>query len=283
MLCIQVPTVRGLCSLVTPGLGQPWLHFNSGLCDQHSGMTKRQLGHWVLMLLSGSNTRHSSTHISLAKVCHIPHTPHRGMGKCSPAMCSEGGEAWDNCHRPGNCHPTQQIFQMSRHHEHLPPLASILRAKIGKLTITETIESFFYSHLKNNPYERHVSNISLAENIGFCLKKKNLSEYISKTISKKSRIKINVSTVYVIPCLHEDVQLNLQAFFLTSEVACDADWIRTTHFRLIVHCTISQITPTHQTGIAAALSILNYFYLLQYGGRRIQSIKNPFAPEGNYK
>lgn len=114
--------------------------------------------------------------------------------------------------------------------------------------------------------------------------RKHVSEYTSRAVSKKSRIRINISTVYAIPCLREDMQLNLQAFFLTREIACDADWIRTTHFRLIIHYTISQMsTPTHYIGIAAALSIINYIYLLQYSGKRIWSIKNSFAPEGNYK
>lgn len=55
---------------------------------------------------------------------------------------------------------------------------------------------------------------------------KYVSEFTSKTISKKSRIQINISTVYVIPCLHENMQVNLQAFYPTREIAFDADWIR---------------------------------------------------------
>lgn len=97
--------------------------------------------------------------------------------------------------------------------------------------------------------------------------RKSVSEYISQTISKEHGIKINISTVYAIP---EDMQLNLQAFCLTREIACDADWIRTTHFSLIIHYTISQMsTPTHQSSLAAGLSIINHFYLLQYSGKRI--------------
>jgi hypothetical protein len=42
-------------------------------------------------------------------------------------------------------------------------------------------------------------------------------------------------------------------------------------------------TPTHHAGRAAGLSIINYFYLLQYSAERIRSIKDSFAPEGNYK
>lgn len=111
--------------------------------------------------------------------------------------------------------------------------------------------------------------------------RKSVSEYISQTISKEHSIQINISTVYAIP---EDMQLNLQAFCLTREIACDADWIRTTHFSLIIHYTISQMsTPTHQSSLAAGLSIINHFYLLQYSGKRIWSIKNSFAPEGNYR
>lgn len=97
--------------------------------------------------------------------------------------------------------------------------------------------------------------------------RKSVSEYTSKTISKGGKIKINISTVYAIP---EDVQLNLQAFCLTREIACETAQIRTTPFSLVIHYTISQMsTPTLQSSLAAQLSITNYFYLLQYSGKRI--------------
>lgn len=114
--------------------------------------------------------------------------------------------------------------------------------------------------------------------------RKYISEHTSKTIYRNSRIKINISTFYAIPLFHKDLQLNLQAFCLTRAIACDADWIRTTHFRFIIHHTISQmLSSTHKTSIAAVLSIINCFYLLQCNGKRIESIKNSFAPENNYK
>lgn len=48
--------------------------------------------------------------------------------------------------------------------------------------------------------------------------RKCVPEYISKTTSEKCRIKISISTVYAIPCLCEDTQLNLQAFCLQGKL-----------------------------------------------------------------
>lgn len=105
---------------------------------------------------------------------------------------------------------------------------------------------------------------------------KYVSEYTSKQFLRRAESK-SVFPVCAVPCLRKDMQLNLQTFCPTREIAFDADWIRTTHFILIIHYTISQMsTPTHQTHKTAALSIINYFYLFNTVEKEFEALEKNF-------